>query len=190
MEIWKDIKGYEGYYQVSDLGRVKRIEGFKNYRGNKVVCHENITIGQDNGMGYLRAKLSLLNTPKAIMVHRLVAEAFIPNPNNKRCVNHKDGNKKNNKLSNLEWLTHSENYAHAINTGLIDVEKKRQTNSRIGKITIRNICGWNKRKVKNTETGEIFESIAEASRKLNLNRRNLHSKVTGEIPNNTPLILI
>lgn len=190
MEIWKDIKGYEGYYQVSDLGRVKRVEGFKNYRGNKVVCHENITIGQDNGRGYLRAKLTVLNKAKSIMVHRLVAEAFIPNPENKRCANHKDGNKKNNKLSNLDWMTHSENRFHAMEIGLVDVENLRKKSSETGKRTIKNISGWNKRKVKNTETGEIFESIAEASRKLNLNRRNLHNKVTGERPNNTTLILI
>ena len=93
MEIWKDIEGYEGLYQVSNKGRVKSL-----YKGS-----ERILKPHDNGRGYLRVHLTKENTSKNIRVHRLVALAFIPNPNNLPEINHRDENKKNNCVENLEW---------------------------------------------------------------------------------------
>ena len=114
-EIWKDIEGYEGLYQVSNLGRVKslkRIQKFYHNRSDKIL---NLT---KCGAGYFKIILSKNGVNKNHMIHRLVAQAFILNPENKPTVNHKDGNKHNNCVDNLEWATYSENIQHAYNLGL------------------------------------------------------------------------
>ncbi len=92
-EIWKDIKGYEGLYQVSNLGKVKNVKLGKII---KVRCNEQ---------NYLKLDLHKNGAKKAYKVHRLVAEAFIPNPNNYPQINHKDEKKQNNEVTNLEWCT-------------------------------------------------------------------------------------
>lgn len=101
-EIWKDIEGWEGIYQVSNLGRIKKILGKK----------EKILSLYTTG-GYYGVSFRKPNVHKHYRVHRLIAQAFIPNPENKPFINHIDGNKKNNALSNLEWCTHQENITHA-----------------------------------------------------------------------------
>lgn len=104
MEIWKDIEGFEGRYAVSSWGRVKGLHG--------------ILTPYENHKGYL--KVGLLRNGKRVKrrVHRLVAQAFIPNPENKPEINHIDGNKKNNSFSNLEWVTGEENREHFYYLGL------------------------------------------------------------------------
>lgn len=97
-EVWKDVVGYEGLYQVSNKGRVLSL---KSYGGNK---HRLLT-PQDNGTGYLKVGLSSNGKQKQVLIHRIVAEAFIPNPDKLDFVNHKDENKANNVVDNLEWCT-------------------------------------------------------------------------------------
>lgn len=94
-EIWKDIKDYEGLYQVSNLGNVKGLR-------------KNIILSPSNGE-YKQVTLCYKGKRKTIAVHRLVADAFIENPFNKTHINHKDENKHNNNANNLEWCTHKEN---------------------------------------------------------------------------------
>lgn len=113
-EIWKDIEGYEGLYQVSNLGQVKSLERtiiVKNCKQSKTYP-ECIKIPFPNKKGYLRVQLYKNNKRRNLRVHRLVALAFIPNPDNKPKVNHIDGDPTNNVVSNLEWVTGEENRAH------------------------------------------------------------------------------
>lgn len=115
-EIWRDINGYEGLYQVSNLGRVKSLERFIKTRKNKngmngyIHKQESIRIPTKDYKGYLRLSLCKEGKLKPFRVHRLVAEAFIPNPNNLPQVNHKDENKENNCITNLEWCTNEYNH--------------------------------------------------------------------------------
>lgn len=111
-EIWRDICGYEGLYQVSNCGRVKRF--------HKTTPPRILKPGL-NTWGYLKVSLSRNNENETQNIHRLVAQAFIPNPDGKPQVNHKDGDKTNNCVDNLEWCTHEENNRHAIATGLRSV---------------------------------------------------------------------
>ena len=107
-EIWKDVVGYEGLYQVSNLGRVKSLERLD--KNNHPVKEKILKQACDGvGKGYLYVNLGRMGRGK---IHRLVAEAFIPNPYNKPEVNHIDGNTKNNRVDNLEWVTHQENCIH------------------------------------------------------------------------------
>lgn len=103
-EIWKDIEGYEGYYQISNLGRVKSLNRIcKHPSGVTRRVNERIMKFDINKLGYLRVHLAKDGTDKKISVHRLVAQAFIPNPDNYPIVNHKDENPSNNNIKNLEW---------------------------------------------------------------------------------------
>ena len=108
-EIWKDIDGFQNFYQISNFGRIK---SFKKESKGKILKNTN-----KNG-DYFSVVLKNKNKTLYAKIHRLVAEAFIPNPNNLPCVNHIDGNKQNNKVENLEWVTYKENFEHSKNMGL------------------------------------------------------------------------
>lgn len=110
-EIWKDITGFEFYYQVSNLGRVKRKENTK-FQKSKVLKPSLHT------KGYTRVNLRKNNKTHTIFIHRIVAIEFISNPFEKPQINHIDGIKTNNHSSNLEWVTNSENQKHSVKTGL------------------------------------------------------------------------
>ena len=112
IERWKDIKGYEGKYQVSNLGNVKSLLD-KSLKKREKILKPSLT-----HKGYLRVYLSKESKKSTRLIHRLVAEAFIPNLENKETVNHIDGNKTNNRIDNLEWLSNIENQRHAWKMGL------------------------------------------------------------------------
>lgn len=116
-EIWKDVVGYEGLYQVSNIGRVKMMGRNKRmWHGSYTYIKPKI-LHQFLVKGYMKSKLRDKNGfAKMISVHILVAKAFIPNPNNYPCINHKDENKQNNRVDNLEWCTYkyNSNYGTAI----------------------------------------------------------------------------
>lgn len=97
-EVWRDIKGYEGLYQVSNLGRIMSF-----HRDSERIMRQSLKDG------YLTIMLRKENKPKRYLVHRLVALSFIPNPENKPQVNHLDEDKSNNRVDNLNWMTSKEN---------------------------------------------------------------------------------
>jgi len=113
MEIWKPVNNFEGFYEVSNYGRVRSIERVVEYRKyGKMLVSAKLLKPWNNMHEYCNVNLLKDGERKVFKVHRLVAEAFIPNPENKYAVNHKDGNKMNNHYLNLEWCTKSENELH------------------------------------------------------------------------------
>lgn len=115
IEIWKDIEGYEGMYQVSNMGRVRALDRVKPNSGGQI-AKGHILPQSDNGHGYRFVSLWKFNKGRRFYVHRLVASAFIPNPNNFPIINHKDENKSNNRYENLEWCTQKYNANYGTHT--------------------------------------------------------------------------
>lgn len=144
-EIWKDIEGYEGKYQVSNLGGVRCL----NYRRTGSTKEK---IGFTNKDGYIVYQLCTGGICKIALEHRLVAQAFIPNPNNYPCVNHKNEIKNDNRVENLEWCTDKYN----TNYGTRNIRISKATSERIGV------------KVKDLSTGVIYNSIKECAASLNI----------------------
>lgn len=157
-EIWKDIKGYEGRYQVSSYGNVRNRRCLLK---NEVLC------------GYFRTCLYINSKRNRILTHVIVATAYVPNPLNKPFVNHIDANKQNNHYTNLEWCTHLENIRHAKLMGLMP--------SRYG---AKNSCA---KKVINIETNKIFGCIKDAYNEYG-KQGYIHftQKLLGKCPNKTP----
>jgi|SRR5690625_376505 len=107
-EVWKDVKDYEGIYQVSNLGRIKSF----------IRCEGKILKGYVNEDGYIRIGLHKNRKRKIFMVHRIVAQQFLDKRKPKQEINHKNGDKQDNNVKNIEWVTPSENSFHAWNSGL------------------------------------------------------------------------
>lgn len=124
-EIWKPVVGFEGLYEVSNRGRIKRIKGFR-------ACKDRILKPYANSCGYLLITLCKNGRIKRKLIHRLILEAFIEScPEGKEC-NHKNGIKTDNRLKNLEWVTKSENIKHKINIlGYIFPHGEKQGNSKL-----------------------------------------------------------
>jgi len=161
-EIWKDVVGYEGYYKVSNLGSVMglaRIVPRKRY--GEIYLYperERMLKFHINKKGYVITSLSKNDKEIKPQVHRLVAIAFIPNHDNKPQVNHKDGNKQNNHVDNLEWVTNQENIDHSWKTGL-------RLNEFLERSKIRSIT------VLDTETGIFYDNMKGASASLGKNEK-------------------
>lgn len=184
-EIWKNIKGYEELYQVSNLGRVKSLERYRNFycylqnKNCKSKIKSKILKQVFNGNKYYTVGLCKNSKCKTKTVHRLVAETFIPNPDNLPQINHIDGNKQNNCVNNLEWCTQSENTIHAIKTGLLKVRKGKDVHffGKKGKLSFvhKEVIQYDK----NGNFIKEWESITEASQKLNLQISNISKCCSG-----------
>ena len=117
MEDWKEITGYEGYFEVSNLGNFRSKDRIIKYKQNGTRNYPGKPLKTETIVeGYQRIVLMKDGIKKRFMCHRIVAQEFIPNPNNKPFVNHIDGNPANNKAENLEWCTQEENEQHSVNT--------------------------------------------------------------------------
>jgi hypothetical protein len=122
MEIWKDVKGYEGLYEVSDLGRVRSVDRYVDQENNGTMTRifypgKILKLRKDHN-GYLTSKICNQSNTKYKKIHRLVAESFISNDDKKPLINHKNGVKGDNRVSNLEWVTAKENSQHALKNNL------------------------------------------------------------------------
>ena len=129
-EVWRDVDGSDGFYRVSNFGRVKSFHG---------KCVRFLKLRTVNS-GYVMAMLCLGGKSYFKTVHRLVAKAFIPNPDAKPEVNHIDDNKLNNRADNLEWVTHTENMRHAHATGLMKVGIEKSTVRKLSRKQAQYVC--------------------------------------------------
>lgn len=178
-EIWKDIKGYEGLYQVSNFSRIKCIErivptknqyGISSSRKIKSKILKPYKRNSKRNDNHLVVCLYKNNKSKLFFIHRLIAEAFIPNPNNYPIINHIDGNPLNNKINNLEWSTIQMNTQHAYNIGLAKPTKTRKINQ----YTLNDdfIKSWDT--IKEAEQSLNLHHIGDCCRKLRNRAGNYH----------------
>lgn len=132
IEIWKSIPEYEGLYEISNLGRVKSLAREVIFSDGRRSNYKERILKYDDNRGYYVVKLSRASKSKAFKIHRLVAQAFIPNEDlDKDCVNHINGDKKDNSIENLEWCTKAENTKHAFKTNLIERKLSKETVKRL-----------------------------------------------------------
>lgn len=160
IEVFVPINGYETLYEISNTGKVKSLAKFKGTRYTQYIP-ERIMKPRPNTYGYLQVGLCLRNVKKPVYVHRLVASHFINNPENKKEVNHIDGDKHNNKVENLEWCTRMENEKHSYSIGL-----KRKGS----------MWGNSKKVVQMDLSGSVLKEwscIKEVSEHLGVDRRNI-----------------
>lgn len=165
MEEWKDVKGYEGLYQVSNLGRIKAMRKV-DMRG--CVRKEKLMKQVINSNGRPVIHLHKDGERRTLFVHRLVAEAFIPNTERKAEVNHINGIKDDNRVENLEWVTRSENMLHAQRTGLHSMEKANEAHKK-------KVCQISDRVVI-----KIYDSVEEASKATGIERSNISLASNGK----------
>ncbi|HUS94032.1 MAG TPA: NUMOD4 motif-containing HNH endonuclease [Patescibacteria group bacterium] len=172
-EIWKDIPGCEGYYQASNLGRIRAVERMVKTKpkGKWYMRKLPFTIRAQgtNQTGYKMVGLCINGIESQHRVHRLVASAFIPNPENKSDINHKNGNKNDNSVENLEWMTRGENHRHAYLTGL----KRRPKGKRIlnEKKVLEIKLLLSRKNIKNSEISRLFSVSGTCISNIKSNKR-------------------
>lgn len=162
-EVWRDILGYEGYYQASSLGHVRSSTREITQKGHKS-CYTRIMNGKTicprkQNSNYDLVWLSKDGEVHPQLVHRLVAQTFIINSDNKPCVNHINGNKSDNRVDNLEWCYYSENIKHSHN-----IAGRKRTAKFI-------VC---------VELNRTFQGITDAASKLNINRCSISHALNGK----------
>lgn len=165
--IWKDIPGYEGLYQASTDGQIRSLPRtlhyIKHYSDSDIEATHSFKgkiLKQTFTSGYLGVLLSVDGKTKDALVHRLVAQTFVPNPENKPQVDHIDGDRTNNNASNLRWVTCKENHANALESGK---HVSRQL--------------YKKRSVRDVDTGQVFSSMLEAESYFNIPRGRISAAI-------------
>lgn len=171
METWKDIENYEGYYQVSNLGNIRSLDRVITTKQGVKQLFKGKPKKQIIGKrGYYAVHFTKDCKGNTIVSHILIAKAFLPKIEGKAYVNHKDGNKLNNNIENLEWCTHKENINHAWNIGLCENTRKAA-----------------QRKLICVKTGKIYESIAEGAKASGYSFDHMKNMLNGFRKNKTTL---
>ena len=169
-EYWVPIPNYEGYYEISTIGNIRSIKrSILTKSGYLKPEKERIITQRISNKGYSTVTLSKNGQSKSQHVHRLLAQAFIPNPENKATVNHLNGDKLDNRIENLEWATYSENAIHAYKSGLYKSNERKR------------------RLIIDTCSGEKYTSIKKAAVHLNINYSTCRNYLSGHSPNATCL---
>ena len=169
-EFWKPVIGYERLYEISSFGNIRSLDKKWLVSQHKLASKKGKNLIPDVSNGYSHIKLWKEGKFKWFQLHQLVATAFIPNPGNKKFVNHINSNRSDNSISNLEWCTQRENLQHA---------------SRMGRLKFVNakavICN---------QTGEIFASCKDAANRIGINYHTLRAYLNGSLPNKTSLMYL
>ena len=186
-ETWKDIPNYVGFYQISNLGNVRSLEREITRRDGLIKrFHSQRLRPGIASNGYLTVSLSKNGIGTTYLIHRMIGDAFILNTKNKAEINHKDGNKLNNSISNLEWVSSSENSIHAHKSGLIIFTSERRHNHSISKKGIKNPAS------KLTEKDIIdIKSLLETKKQKEISAiYNINQSVVSRIKNNKTWIKV
>ena len=187
-EEWRDVLGWEGLYQVSNLGRLKtlyREVTFLNQGKNfavKKLRERMLKFSPNTKKRYHQALLRYADRKEQYQLHRLVAQAFCENPLNKPYVNHINGQKLDNRAENLEWCTNSENVRHSLSMGLSSNEHLKKFHIKKGNRP------HNCKPVINLETGIFYDSIQTASETISVSPATLQNWLKGLYPNKSPFI--
>lgn len=176
-ELWEDIEGYKGSYQVSNMGRVRSLDRIVNNKSSSYIRKGNIKSPKNSGSGYFQVGLCKNGIVKSFLIHRLVAKAFIKNPYSKGTVNHLNCNTRDNRSSNLEWATLSENIKYAFKKG------KKPIKYWSGKTGINSSRGSHILQLDKLNHNIVneFGSAMEACRITGINDRDISSCIRGKL---------
>ena len=172
-EIWKDVPSFIGILQVSNFGRIKRLAKYRNTKSNsKAYMPDKILKQSISTYGYYKVCISIDNNRHDLLAHRLIAEAFIPNPDVKHQINHINGIKTDNSIDNLEWVSCKENIKHAHATGLSAMQLKGAANKLSEKLYQYDLEG---------NFIKEWTGIREACNQLKIDRSNMNRHLNGKI---------
>ena len=167
MEIWKDIDGYEGYYQVSNFGNVKSLSRIKKVKGNGSFIMPEKLLGLNvTKSGYVNVCLFIFPIKKTFRLHKLVAKAFLENKDKKPQINHINGIKTDNRAKNLEWVTASENRKHCYDIGLQSKKGEKHHLRKLSDVDVKRIKSNEFNGMTQEQIGKVFGVGGQAIGKI------------------------